>query len=64
MNGMFGGCKSLTSLPDMSKWNTSKVVDMRFMFLGCKSLKAKPDISKWDMRNVKEKKMMFDYSDK
>ena len=32
---MFSGCKSLSSLPDISKWNTSNVTDMRWMFDGC-----------------------------
>ena len=35
---MFCGCKSLISLPDISKWNTSSVKDMSYMFCGCKSL--------------------------
>ena len=29
---MFYECSSLISLPDISKWNTSKVKDMSFMF--------------------------------
>ena len=36
---MFSWCKSLISLPDISKWNTNNVTDMSFMFCGCKSLK-------------------------
>ena len=28
MNNMFYGCKSLISLPDLSKWNTDKVIDI------------------------------------
>ena len=46
MSYMFYGCKSLLSLPDISKWNTSSVDDMRRMFYGCKSLSSLPDISK------------------
>ena len=32
---MFRGCKSLSSLPDISKWNTSNVNDMSSMIDGC-----------------------------
>ena len=32
MYGMFGGCESLSSLPDISKWNTYNVTDMDVMF--------------------------------
>ena len=35
MSCMFYGCESLSSLPDISKWNTSNVNDMRNMFDGC-----------------------------
>ena len=33
---MFRGCSSLSSLPDISKWNTNNVTDMGCMFSGCK----------------------------
>ena len=42
---MFYGCSSLSSLPDISKWNTNNVKDMRYMFYGCSSLSSLPDIS-------------------
>ena len=35
MSEMFRGCESLSSLPDISKWNTSNVTDMWRMFYGC-----------------------------
>ena len=35
MSKMFYECESLSSLPDMSKWNTSNVTDMSEMFYGC-----------------------------
>ena len=38
MSGMFYSCKSLSSLPDISKWNIEKVTDMSEMFKGCKKL--------------------------
>ena len=49
MNNMFSHCKSLKFLPDISKWNTSNVVDMSSMFLYCESLKSIPVITKWDI---------------
>ena len=39
-------CKSLISLPDISKWNTKDVTDMSYMFYNCSSLSSLPDISK------------------
>ena len=32
---MDDGCNALSSLPDISKWNTSNVIYMRRMFSGC-----------------------------
>ena len=49
---MFGECSSLSSLPDISKWNTNKVNDISFMFYRCSSLSSLPDISKWNINNV------------
>ena len=36
--------KLFLGLPDISKWNTSKVANMSYMFHGCKSLISLPDI--------------------
>ena len=52
INIMFQECNSLISLPDISKWDTSKVTNMRGMYSGCYSLTSLPDISKWDISNV------------
>ena len=30
--GMFSVCKSLISLPDISKWNTSNIINMNGIF--------------------------------
>ena len=49
MNSMFSDClflSSLKSLPNISKWNINKVIDMSDMFDNCSSLKSLPDISK------------------
>jgi len=48
---MFNECSSLESLPDISKWNTSKIINMNNLFCKCLSLKRFPDISKWDLSN-------------
>ena len=52
MSDMFFGCSLLSSLPDISKWNTNNVTDMSYMFYGCLSLSSLPDISKWNTNNV------------
>ena len=44
MSGMFYGCLSLSSLPDISNWNTTNVKNMSGMFWGCSKLKSLP---KW-----------------
>ena len=56
---MFFGCKSLISLPDISKWNTENISDMSYMFFGCNSLISLPDISKWNTENVTNMDRMF-----
>ena len=40
MSFMFYGCKSLSSLSDISKWNTNNVTNMSNMFDGCLSLSS------------------------
>ena len=56
---MFKNCKLLSSLPDISKWNTSNVINMSDMFYGCNSLISLPDISKWNTSNVINMSHMF-----
>jgi len=49
MSDLFHNCRSLSSLPDISKWNTSNVNNMsnkNEMFSVCFSLLLLPDISK------------------
>ena len=61
--GMFSECRSLISLPDISKWNTNNVINMFCMFggkrSGCSSLISLPDISKWNTNNVTNMDGMF-----
>ena len=52
MSCMFDCCETLSSLPDISKYNTSKVTNMSYMFSGCNILSSLPDISKWDTSKV------------
>ena len=59
MKDMFLGCNSLISLPDISNWNTSKVMNMYQMFSGCISLISLPDISKWNTSKVLSKNDMY-----
>ena len=59
MNDIFNGCVSLESLPDLSKWDTSKVKNMSNMFYGCKSLKSLPEITEWDISNVDNMNNIF-----
>ena len=54
MSYMFSECEALSSLPDISKWNTSNVNDMSNIFNGCEVLSSLPDISKWNTSNVND----------
>ena len=60
MSGMFGGCYYLSSLPDISKWNTINVNNMSGLFRNCELLSSLPDISKWNTSNVKDMNLMFE----
>ena len=44
MNSMFYECSSLSSLPDISKLDTSNVNDMSLIFYECSTLSSLPDI--------------------
>ena len=56
---MFYNCRSLSSLPDISEWDTSYVKDMSGLFSGCKLLISFPDISKWNTSKVTDMSGMF-----
>ena len=56
---MFNKCSLLSSLPDISKWNTTNIYNMSGMFRDCKSLESLPDISKWNVENVIHMQNMF-----
>ena len=59
MSYMFYECSSLKSLPHISKWNTSYVIDMSHIFNGCRKLKSIPDISNWNTSNVVDMNICF-----
>ena len=59
MSYMFYECLSLSSLPDISNWNTSNVTEMNSMFYNCKSLSSLSDISNWNTSNVTDMSCMF-----
>ena len=56
---IFYECKSLISLPDISKWNITNITNMSCMFFQCKSLISLPDISEWNTANVTNTSDMF-----
>ena len=55
MEGIFSGCSSLSTLPDISKWNTKNVKNMEYFCYGCSSLTFLPDLSKWNTDEIIEK---------
>ena len=60
MTSMFSECSSLSSLTDISKWNTNNVTNMSNIFYWCLSLSSLPDISKWNTNNVSDMRNMFE----
>ena len=59
MSSMFSNCYKLSSLPDISNWDTKKVTNMNGMFCNCNKLISLPDISKWNTNNVTDMSNMF-----
>ena len=43
MSCMFNECSKLSSIPDISKWNTNNVNNMKAMFQKCSSLSELPE---------------------
>ena len=48
--------------PDVSKWNVSNVISMKYMFYNCINFNC--DISGWDVSNVEDMTSMFHYCEK
>ena len=56
---MFQNCESLSSLPDVSKWNMNNVNKMNEMFKNCEMLNNWPKLSRWKIKEDTEKDNMF-----
>ena len=59
MSHMFDGCRALTEIKGLDKWNTSSVTDMSCMFAGCEKLTEIKGLDNWDTRGVKDMSGMF-----
>ena len=59
ISGMLCCGDYIISLPDISKFNTSKVTNMAKLFENCNKITSLPDISKWDTSNVTDMSYMF-----
>ena len=59
MSFIFSYCSSLSSLPDISKWNTSNITNISYMFSYFSKLSSLPYISKWNTSNVTNMNYMF-----
>ena len=52
MGYVFYNCSSIKSLPDISNWNTDKVINMSGIFDNCSSLNFLPEINKWNLSTL------------
>ena len=60
MSSIFEGCKSLKSLPELSKWKINNINDMINMFDDCDSLETLPDTFFWNnFFEMKKKENIF-----
>ena len=58
--GLFAGCSSLKTIPDISNWNLKKTNNLALLFYGCSSLISLPDISKWNTKNILNLNSIFE----
>ena len=56
---MFSGCISLVSLPGISNWDITDVIDISKMFSNCISLTNLPNLSEWNVNNVIDISYLF-----
>ena len=61
MKGLFAYCNNVAKFPDLSGWNTFKVVDLSYMFYDCTLMQESPGVENWAVKNVKTRKCMFQY---
>ena len=60
MSYIFCYCKSLSFLPDISKWNCYNAIDINKIFYNCRLLLSSlPDISKWNTNNISNMSGIF-----
>ena len=61
MSYMFSNCKSLLSLPNISKWkiNNDNLISTSHIFNNCNSLLSLPDISEWKTNNIIDMSYIF-----
>ena len=59
MGYLFNGCSSLIEIPDISKWETSNITNMKAMFQNCSSISTMPDISNWNIEKVTDLSFLF-----
>ena len=60
MSFLFYGCSSLSSLPDISKWNTLNVTKINSIFDNCSSLKQRPALFNFDDMSFQEKNKEYE----
>ena len=56
---MFSYCSSLSSLPDLTQWDTKNTVYMRQMFDNCISLSSLYGIDEWSTNKISDQLGMF-----
>ena len=59
MENMFKDCNELKSLPDISRWDVSKVNNFSKMFYRCTKLESLSDLSKWSPKKDAKMSKMF-----
>lgn len=58
MNSMFFNCYRLTTVGDLSGWNTDNLTQVSYMFYACRAL-GSVDLSGWNTSNVESFEGMF-----
>ena len=51
MKALFKNCSSLSSIPNITKWNIKGIINIEEIFMNCSSLSSLPDISKWKIES-------------
>ena len=54
ITGIFYNYSSLTSLSDISNWNSNKVINISYMLDDCSSLTALSNLSNWNTENIED----------